>query len=224
MGKKVAVPKGTSGAKKQEEPCEVASLDSKAVGTKRRQLSRRDTDQQVERALKSAHFRHISEQSLHNKVVEGKDLRQSLKEIIHGLQKGQRIGALTYSALAAKYADNHCLIEALRSSSDDGDINSELVSILVALQHEHGLQRAQKSLELFLKNCDELPEKNIVGLVRTVFASKLQARPDAAIRTMAVMTYFSRFQGLVPRYLKKQSLYLVWGWVAQNFPFFFVFF
>ena len=116
MGKKSSASKGAAAPKPQQEPETVASLDSSAAPTRRRQLGRRNTEQQVERALKSAHFRHISEQSLHHKVVEGKDLRQSLKEIIHGLQKHQRIGSTTYSALAAKYADNHCQIESLKGA------------------------------------------------------------------------------------------------------------
>ena len=181
-----------------------AALDTVATNEpKRRWLSRRDTEQQVERSLKSPHFRHISEVTLANRIVDGKNIRQALTDLIHGLGKGQRIGSNTYSMLAEKYSDGNTKVEGLRPSNDQEPINEELVKLLSNLQADTGLAKSAKCLQAFLQSCAELSQRNLVGLVKVVFAPKMLARPDPELRTMAVMSYCARC--LEPLHLPKKK-------------------
>ena len=115
---KSAAAKKAAGEQKNKAAAAAAvatSLDGSSVSVVRRQLSRRDTEKQVERALQSSHFRHISAVSLANKVVDGKTIRQSLTDVLHNLDKGQRLGTSTYATLARKFSDGESCVGAART-------------------------------------------------------------------------------------------------------------
>ena len=141
------------------------------------------------------HFRHISEVTLANKVVEGKTVRQSLADILHGLSKGQRVGSTTYTKLAEKYGDGESKVASIKVTNPDEPVEEELLKLLTGLQADAGLSKASKSLQLYLQSCAELSQRNLVGLVKTVLSPKLEARPDAEMRTLAVMSYCARCAG-----------------------------
>lgn len=83
-----AAPKRRTATKVAPAP-ESTSLDTpKSESPRRRQLSRRNTDAQIERALTGQHFKHINEGTLANRLVGGKTIREALREKMHELALG----------------------------------------------------------------------------------------------------------------------------------------
>jgi hypothetical protein len=169
-----------------------ATLDSQTTAPKRRQLSRRDTEGAVERALTGSHFRHISSSTLANKTVDGKTIRQCLTELLHDLEKGQRLGSTTYATLARQFSEGGSCVEALRPSVADLPIDDTLISALALLEAEGGWSKSLKAMQIFLEGTSELNERNLIGLVRSTMSCKMLAKQNIEHLILVVMKYFVR--------------------------------
>lgn len=159
---------------------------------RRRQLSRRDTEHQVERCLKSVHFRHISEVSIAHKTVHGKTLRQQLAELLSALDKGSRIGSTTYAALARAYSDGESCVESLRPSDPEEPVDEHLVRVLLLCGSDSGSSAALKALQSYITGCAPLNERNLVGMVKATMCSKSLARANYEHTVLAIMKYCVR--------------------------------
>ena len=192
---KSAAAKKAAGEQKNKAAAAAAvatSLDGSSVSVVRRQMSRRDTEKQVERALQSSHFRHISAVSLANKVVDGKTIRQSLTDVLHNLDKGQRLGTSTYATLARKFSDGESCVESLKPSVADLPVDDNLVQVLALMESDGSGSKSLKSLQAYLESTDEMNERNLIGLVRSTMSAKLLAKLNHEHVLLVVMKYFVR--------------------------------
>ena len=167
-------------------------MDSALAGGKRRRVTRRDTENQVERSLKSVHFCHIGEVTVANTVVEGKPIREHLTDLIHGLERGHRIGSTTYAALARKFTDNEASVEALKPATEGQPIDEGLVRVLMLLETDVASGKALKAIRSYLETCAPLSERSAIGLVKATLASRVVSRAGSDHITVAVMKYCHR--------------------------------
>lgn len=179
---------------KVEKPASSATtLDEKTPDAKRRrQLARRDTEAQVDRAMVSIHFKHISPVTLANRIVDGRTLRETLRDISHSLSPGQRIGSSTYAALARKYADGESVIENLRPTDPTTPLDDECLKLLFAADAEIGVGKAHKALMARLESCAAMSEKMVIGVVKALLNSKVLAKAGSEHLVLALMKYFER--------------------------------
>ena len=129
-------------------------LDSADQSVKRRWLGMRDTDAQVERALKDPHFKHIPDVTLSNKHVNGKTIRETVTDILHGLKSNQRASTSTHSGLTERFSEGPAAhtstVDQLKLENDAEPLDHELIKHLMALQGESGHVKATKSLKAYL--------------------------------------------------------------------------
>lgn len=172
---------------------ESTTLDAtKSDQVRRRQLSRRNTDGQIERALAGPHFKHISEVTLANRLIGGQSVREALREKIHSLAPGQRLGSTAYAAIARLYSAGESSVENLRPSDPTQPLNEELLRLLFAVDGEQGIGKAHKALASMLETCAEMNEKNIIGLVKSVLNNRVLAKGNSEHMAVAAMRYFAR--------------------------------
>ena len=197
----MARPKGPSSkkaeaaaaAKAAEAAAAAAStLDSALAGGKRRRLSRRGTEKQVERSLKSVHFCHTGEVTMANKVVAGKTTREHPTALIHGLERCHRNGSATYAALARKFTDNEASVEALKPATEGQPIDEGLVRVLALLETDVASGKALRAIRSYLETCAPLNERSVIGLVKATLAPRVLPRAGSDHITVAVMTYCHR--------------------------------
>lgn len=171
---------------------ESTTLDAtKSDQVRRRQLSRRNTDGQIERALAGPHLKHISEVTLANRLIAGQSVREALREKIHSLAPGQRLGSTAYAAIARLYSAGESSVENFRPSDPTQPLNEELLRLLFAVDGEQGIGKAHKALASMLETCAEMNEKNI-GLVKSVLNNRVLAKGSSEHMAVAIMRYFAR--------------------------------
>lgn len=171
------------------------TLDGPGESAPRRRLSRRDTDAQIERVLKGAHFRHISPITLANKRVRGKTVREALRDMFHDQGDGGRNGSSIYQKLAQEYSDDDVSISCLKAADPKQPVPDALLSALSTLSAEGASGKSVKRLQLTLQEVEVLNERSLIGLVKTSMSASMQAKPNFMHITMAVMSYFGRPAG-----------------------------
>ena len=198
MGKKSAPSASAKAKAKAASAPKVAAatsgtqLDEEPKKMPRRQLNRRDTEQQVERALRGPHFRHLSEATLTHKTIDGLTLRQRLTDAVHALEKGQRIGSTVYTKLARDYGEGEDALEKLKPSDPNEPVNDALLQVLSQLEAENACGKSLKAFQMYMETCSELSERNLLGLVKACLSPRARCRSNADHVVAGVMVYFSR--------------------------------
>lgn len=176
---------------KAADECQTA-LDATGGAKRRRQLGRRDTEKQVERCLKSDHFKHISASSLSSRVVDGRTLRETLAEAHRELPTRGRLGANFLATLGRKFSECESCIEALKPSVENLPVCTELVEVLSVMASDRGSAKSLKVLQSHLERCTEMNERNLIGMVKAVMSPRQASRQGHGNMALSVMMYMEK--------------------------------
>ena len=175
------------------EQASTTTLDDKHATPVRRQLARRNTEQQVERALNGPHFKHLSQAAKTMKEVDGKTCRQALTDAFHAVEKNQRISCTVYTTIAKTFSENVVSVDALRPLVADLPLDETLVSTLEFVQEDNGGQKSLTAFQSFVGSCPILNQRNVIGMVRTIMTPRMLSRDRGTYFVLACMTYFAKF-------------------------------
>jgi hypothetical protein len=179
-------------AKAKGSPKVKAAAKQTASGAKRRQLNRRDSDDKVDR-LVVKHFNHLPPQVLENKKIDGKLIREKLKEDIKATVGGcTRLSKTYWQNAAVRCSEGSSAIDKIEPM--DGDVRDGLITALTHLLHDNpSKRRPEKFCSYITELKEELAENELVGLITSSLSSRLTASDSWDKVVLAVMEYFGNF-------------------------------
>jgi hypothetical protein len=169
-----------------------ATAQSGATTKERRQLNRRDSDDKVDRVVER-HFSHLPPQVLENKTVNGKRIRELVKEDIKACKGAKtRLGKTYWQNVAVQYSEGTSSIDKIAPM--DGDVRDSLVTALTFLLHENPTHRKPEKFCTYIKELkEELTESELCGLITSTLSSRQTVRDGWDPVVLAVMEYFNTF-------------------------------
>jgi hypothetical protein len=87
----------------EDEEHQLLDLDGGGVGTRRRQLGRRDSDETVERSI-TKHFSGFSQIDLETQKVNNQTLRERIREDRQKLERSGRLGSTYWRDLVQEWS------------------------------------------------------------------------------------------------------------------------
>jgi hypothetical protein len=163
--------------------------------TKRRQLGRRKSEEQVERSLEQ-HFGHISKIVLETTRIDGLLARERiLEDMRHNKKKDagkKRLGAGYWRDLVQEYSQGCQHVSELKVKNPDQSVSDPLVQALEVATRTNPATRTIEPLMVMLQHCSPFNQKEIVGLFKTVSASQSIGRANLDIVLVEIMKYIVR--------------------------------
>jgi hypothetical protein len=158
----------------------------------RRQLNRRDSDDKVDRVV-AKHFNHLPPQVLENKTVNGKRVREQLKDDIQSCKGSKtRLTKTYWQSVAVQYSEGTSSIDKIAPM--DGDVRDSLVTALTFLLHENPTHRKQDKFCTYMTELkEELTESELCGLITSTLSSRQTVSDAWDPVVLAVMEYFNTF-------------------------------
>lgn len=133
--------------------------------SKRRRLQRRNTEQQIQRAI-SDHFGSVTDMQLHHTLFEGKTLHQTIYEHKKQAKAKQRnCGPRWWAQLKANYGIGSVIAE-LKVENPKSTIAPELLKALYSATDKNPAKRTLQPLIQTVQIMKDFNQKERVGLVR----------------------------------------------------------
>ena len=166
----------------------VSELDG-GSGSRRRQLSRRDSDERVERAL-AQHFSHMSDYQMNVKLVNNRTMRQKDSEAIASTRlTKKRLGANFWKLVSDPYFDNLDTIESLKADDPNASVNEMLLKLIGEVHHEDPSKRTMQGLMGWLPVAPEFKQNEFIGLIKACLSTKMAMRPTTDPLVVEIMRY-----------------------------------
>jgi hypothetical protein len=128
----------------------------------RRQLSRRSSSERVSRAL-DQHFPEASIQQLESRRVEGKTVREVVKEDMKAKGSG-RLGATYWQQVAQKFNFGDFASQLVVKDKGE-EVGSDLLHAIGLAQDSNSQTRSAEQLRALLQHRPELNQRELVGLM-----------------------------------------------------------
>ena len=155
----------------------------------RRQLSRRDSDEQVGRALKE-HFGNFSEYEVDIRNVDGKTLRQTIRDAKSDAKSSKKkLGSSFWKSLKMKFAavDDPC--RRLHVDNPNQEVRPALVDALRLSNSSNTTIRNKQPLHDWLARASKPNQRELVGL----YKSALQVNPANSTTSCNFVVAVGRF-------------------------------
>lgn len=201
---KNAKPKGKSAPKKPSAKTAAsppakhsASASSTVVSvepaTKRRQVARRHTDEQVERAMQGK-LAHIPPAVLEGKTnSKGLTIREYVSQAFKQASGKQgRLGSKFWCQVNEEFGLTQALADGLADPPSDQQLDPELVDMIHLCHHENPAARRTVALERYLEYCKPMNRLSLYGLLRASQESPTMTKASARKCQIAILQYFAR--------------------------------
>ena len=155
----------------------------------RRQLSRRDSDEQVGRALKE-HFGNFSEYEVDIRNVDGKTLRQTIRDAKSDANNSKKkLGSSFWKSLKMKFAavDDPC--RRLHVDNPNQEVRPALVDALRLSNSSNTTIRNKQPLHDWLARASKPNQRELVGL----YKAALQVNPANSTTSCNFVVAVGRF-------------------------------
>ena len=155
----------------------------------RRQLSRRDSDEQVGRALKE-HFGNFSEYEVDIRNVDGNTLRQTIRDAKSDAKSSKKkLGSSFWKSLKMKFAavDDPC--RRLHVDNPNQEVRPALVDALRLSNSSNTTIRNKQPLHDWLARASKPNQRELVGL----YKSALQVNPANSTTSCNFVVAVGRF-------------------------------
>lgn len=188
--KKACVKAKASPAKPAPRP---HSGDDRTPNRKRTQLGRRDTDQQVERAMVEK-LDHVPKSILSaRRSKDGKTIREYIAvEIKRRRPNGGKVGCRCWTNLYQAFDLHESVAESLAEPTDESVPSAELLDVLAAAHHDNPVKACVTPLERFLDHSDSLGETATYGLLWAVQVAPTLPLHSAMKAQLAVLRFWAR--------------------------------
>jgi len=189
-----AVKKATkkSPAKKGASPKKQAKEQASTPASKlKRRLSRRDTDDQIERAI-GTRFDHID--NWESKVDEdGRSIKDYVEdEVRRTTNLGKYIRNDFWTKIWAKFDLATTAAMLLVDPPMDQDIDEDLMDAISVAHSCNPCGNVERPLERYLSHCAPLSRRNLFGLLNSIEECPDLPRPLAVKCQIATLWYFAR--------------------------------
>ena len=168
-----------------------AEQEATTGGAKRRQLGRRNSEQQVDRIMNTK-FSSLELVHRETHTVNGELLRDRLLRDKRNMDPAARFGACYYRDLLMEWQAGSAGWSVVKPSVAGESISDSLIHALELCSHANPNRRSSEPLEAFLRNTGPLNETELIGTVKAVCAnSDLGAiKKDSVV--IEVMQYLVR--------------------------------
>ena len=171
-----------------------AHEEGQPVRTRRRQLGRRSSEEQVERSIQE-HFGHLPKIATECKHVDGMTLRQRVRQDLHAAedQKEGRLGATYWRGLVQLYGSG-VGINSMQIKDVSQPVGEALEQAPGAAINANPAARSIEPLTGFLQHCETLNQKEFVGLCKAVSANKHMGKDNNDALLLEIMKYVVRLK------------------------------
>ena len=163
-----------------------------ATGKKRRQLGRRDTEDQVQRCL-DTHFKGVARSVLESKFIDGLNLRQRISRDLKAARahpRTKRLGTCYWRDLRQQYLE-HGEIKTLKG--DEGDVVAPaLKKALQRLISTNAAMRSSEPTEAWLRATVALCRKECIGIATMLLEPKLLTKQHTVEVVLALASAVTR--------------------------------
>lgn len=172
-------PKRSVGSKNQGTLVERVEDKADAKVRQRRQLSRRKTDEQVDRSLRE-HFAGWSTLETHGTPIDGMTLVHRLKhDKRESKESGTRLGSSYWADLRQRYDGEAAWSQHLKVKEPGLPVADNLVEALRHASNPNVTKRTKAPLTNFLAGVRVLNQKEICGLMRYLLPIRPSTSPGA---------------------------------------------
>ena len=186
-------PKATKSQATPKRPPPEPDQAADEASRKRVQLGRRDTDQQVERAMltKLNHFPKSLISAKRNK--QGQSIREVISnEVRRRRTDGGKLGARFWSQLFEAFDLSETVAYTLPEPEDNELPSSELLDVLSAAHNANPVKACVTPLERFLDHAPSLSATSTYGLLRAVMVCPTLPLHHAMKAQVAVLRFWAR--------------------------------
>jgi hypothetical protein len=172
------------------------SDDLEGPTKRRRQLSRRSSDEQVERAV-AARLSHLPDEVWRTKVTkDGLSISEYVKRWTKKMHSdGKRLGTKFWTDLYNEFDLNESCADSLEDPPDDLKVNKDLLVALAAAQCGNPAGAPSAQLERFLDHCPQLNRAELYGLFRATMEGPAMPRNVAVKCHIATLRHLARIPG-----------------------------
>jgi hypothetical protein len=155
----------------------------------RTQVSRRDSDEQTDRAVRE-HYKQFSSVQTDVILVDGKTLRQTLKIAKKDAKtEGRKLGSGFYQEIGQKFVmpgepENH-----LKPANEQDEIRESLLNALRIANSKNTTVRNKGPLLHWLATSDAPNQRELVGLVRVALSIKPSSSNTSCQTVLAILKY-----------------------------------
>lgn len=156
------------GAKSGQSDLLLSSADGPS--RKRRQLARRDTEDQCERAVEQ-HFSHMTKAQLESITVDGLCVRARIMQDIKGNKDcaaRKRLGATYWKGVVAKYNEKLGATGQLEVKNKTQPVRDSLLQAIESATRKNPATRTIEPLVALLQHCASLNQREFVGMFTAV--------------------------------------------------------
>lgn len=188
-------------AARAPEPGTAAALQAEFDGAgesqqkRRRQLGRRASDEQVERCVQ-AHFGDLPKSVVETCVVNGQSLRSRIRHDLKNLKdevgRQKRLGVTYWRTLRLEYAGGADGVSTLKVQNSSQPVRDELIQAIEAAVRTNPASRTVEPLVVLLQHTGVLNQKELVGLIKALFANTNIGRQNMDTVHVELMKYFVR--------------------------------
>jgi hypothetical protein len=164
-----------------------------AAARKRRQLSRRSSDQQVDRIIESK-FAGLDIVHRETHTVNGELLRDRIARDRRELPPGGRLGACYYRDLLMEWSAGQAGWQDLRPSVKGESVKDELILNLDLCCHSNPNVRTIEPLCAYLRNCEALNQTEVYGAIKAIAANSVLGHQKRDIVVQEIMEYLVKHQ------------------------------
>lgn len=177
---------------------ETLSDDGGGVSTakKRRQLNRRSSDEQVERAL-AQRLSHLPDEVWRTKVnKDGLSISEYVKRAHKKMHSdGKKLGTKFWSDVYNEFDLNESCADALEDPPEDLPVSKDLLMALASARSGNPCGTPAAQLERFLERCGVLNRAELYGLFRAAMEGPSLPRVVAVKCQVAILRYLGRTPG-----------------------------
>ena len=173
------------------EPAVAVSVLPDEPPQKRRQILRRHTDEQVDRAI-STRLSHVPPSVLEGKTdSKGTSIREYIGRAIKDSTQG-RLGSRFWCKLNDDFGLCDSLADGLADPPDGEEPDAELIEMLQLCHHENPAARRTTALERYLEHCKVINKTSLYGLLRSTQESPSLTKVNCQRCQVAILKYFVR--------------------------------
>lgn len=154
-----------------------------------RRVRRRDTEEQVERSLKT-HFPGWTALEVDGHRVEGRTLRQQLTQDRKAVKNGSmRLGSSYWKDMQAKFGGPSRPTRSLQVKNAADLVSPVLMDALAVATHNNTTLKSRAPLSQYFASSDTVNQKEYVGILRHM----LEIRPSTSTAAAAFYIDFMKF-------------------------------
>jgi hypothetical protein len=165
------------------------SKASRPSSSSRKRLQKRDTEEQVERSLKT-HFSGWSTLEVDGFKVEGKTLRQQLTEDRSAVNEGtRRLGSSYWKTMQAKYGGPSRPSNTLQVTNPNEHVSQALLECIESSTHNNTTLKSRAPFVQYFASVSNVNQKEYVGVLRHM----MEIRPSASVASASFFVDFMKF-------------------------------